>query len=42
MYCSPEILDKVIYSKAGDVYAFAIIVYEITTNEIPFKDISFI
>ena len=37
-YCSPEILDNNEYSKAGDVYAFGLIVYEILTNETPFKD----
>ena len=36
-YCSPEILSAQEYKKAGDVYTFAMIVYEIMTNEIPFE-----
>lgn len=36
-YCAPEIIEKQLYSKAGDVYAFAMIVYEIMTNSTPFK-----
>ncbi|KAK8837122.1 hypothetical protein M9Y10_037177 [Tritrichomonas musculus] len=39
IYCSPEIFDSYEYTKAGDVYAFGMIVYEIITNEIPFKNI---
>ena len=36
----PEALTCYEYSKAGDVYAFAFIVFEIMTSEIPFKDIN--
>lgn len=35
---APEIHTKKEYTKATDVYAFAIIVYEIITNEIPFSN----
>lgn len=37
MYSPPEIINNYDYSKAGDVYALSLIVYEIITNEIPFK-----
>ena len=37
IYVAPEIWKKNAYSQAGDVYAFSLIVYEIVTNEIPFK-----
>lgn len=36
-YISPEIWRKNEYTKASDVYAFAMIVYEIITNEVPLK-----
>lgn len=39
-YLSPEILEKNEYSKCSDVYAFGLIVYEIMTLEIPFKNIN--
>ncbi|KAK8880401.1 hypothetical protein M9Y10_003073 [Tritrichomonas musculus] len=38
-YMAPEIHTKKEYTKATDVYAFAIIVYEIITNEIPFSNL---
>lgn len=38
-YSSPEMFDN-IYSKAGDVYAFGIIVYEIITGNPPYVNIS--
>ena len=38
LYMAPEILTDEKYSKAGDVYAFAYIVYELMTGEIPFKN----
>ena len=37
-YCAPEIISQHKYSKSGDVYAYGMIVYEIMTNEIIFKD----
>ena len=42
VYCAPEILGKYKYSKAGDVYAFGLIPYEIITNEVPFQKIFFL
>ncbi|KAK8854144.1 hypothetical protein M9Y10_016701 [Tritrichomonas musculus] len=39
LYCSPEILQNLSYSKAGDVYSYSIILYEIITNMKPFKNI---
>ena len=39
-YLAPEIWNDCIYSKASDVYAFAIIVYEIVTNKEPFPDLN--
>ena len=38
-YTAPEVFEGK-YSKAGDVYAFSLIVYEIMTNEIIFKDMN--
>lgn len=38
VYCSPEILSQNCYSKAGDIYAFGLIVYEIMTNLTPYED----
>ncbi|KAK8843097.1 hypothetical protein M9Y10_025288 [Tritrichomonas musculus] len=38
IYMSPEILTQNKYTPACDVYAFAMIVYEIMSNEIPFKN----
>lgn len=35
-YIAPEIYENVEYSKASDVYAFSLIVYEILTNKKPF------
>ena len=35
-YMAPEILSNNLYTLSGDVYAFAIIVYEIMTNDDPF------
>lgn len=41
IYLSPEIWEKYEYTKAGDVYAFAITVYEILTKEKPFAKFRF-
>ena len=41
MYISPEIWERFEYSKAADVYAFGIIVYEIVTEEVPFPNVHF-
>lgn len=38
IYMSPEILQDEMYSQAGDVYAFAFIIFEIMTCEIPYKN----
>ena len=38
IYLAPEIWDRNEYTKAGDVYAFSIIAYEMITLEEPFKD----
>ena len=38
IYMAPEILAEENYSKAGDVYAFAFIVYEMMTGKRPFND----
>ena len=40
VYISPEIYESCNYTKAADVYAFAFIMYEILTNEEPFKKLS--
>lgn len=40
IYTAPENWDNNDYTKAGDVYSFSIIVYEILTLEEPFKDYS--
>ncbi|KAK8881293.1 hypothetical protein M9Y10_004028 [Tritrichomonas musculus] len=40
MYLSPEVIEKQNYSKAGDVYSFAITMYEILTCEIPFIELN--
>lgn len=40
IYIAPEIWKKYEYSKAGDVYAFGMIVYEIITNEKPFSEVN--
>ena len=37
IYISPEIWRKYEYGKASDVYAFAMIVYELLTNDEPFE-----
>ena len=39
-YVSPEIITERIYSKAGDVYAFGMIVYEIMTTEVLYEGLS--
>lgn len=41
IYMSPEIWSKAKYTKAGDVYAFSIIIYELITNLKPFENINF-
>ena len=40
IYTSPEIFRSYEYTKKGDVYAFAIIVYELMTNLKPFEDLN--
>lgn len=40
VYLAPEIWSSYEYTNAGDVYAFAFIVYEIMTSEIPYKNCS--
>ncbi|KAK8895154.1 hypothetical protein M9Y10_023596 [Tritrichomonas musculus] len=40
LYIPPETWEEETYSKEGDVYAFALIVYEIITNEKPFRNLS--
>ena len=37
LFLAPEIIKDLQYSKAGDVYAFALIAYELIVNEQPFK-----
>ncbi|KAK8852543.1 hypothetical protein M9Y10_017528 [Tritrichomonas musculus] len=39
IYIAPEIWETQKYGKEGDVYSFSLILYEIMTNEVPFKDI---
>lgn len=39
IYSAPEVLNRQEYTKKSDVYSFGIIVYEIVTNEVPFKNI---
>lgn len=39
MYFAPEMLSNYEYSKAGDVYAFGLIVYEIVALKIPYADL---
>ena len=39
IYSAPEVFSGLIYSKPGDVYSFALIAYEIITNDRPFPDI---
>ena len=41
IYLPPESWDYYQYTKAGDVYAFAIIVYEILTLQIPFEGLTY-
>ena len=40
LYSAPEILQFNEYSKSGDVYAFSLIVFQIVTGEVPFRNIS--
>lgn len=40
LYMSPEILEDEIYSFAGDVYAYSIVVYEILTGITPFSNLN--
>lgn len=42
LYIAPEVLSNYEYSKAGDVYAFAYIMYEILSLEKPFKEFNFL
>lgn len=37
-FTAPETLLSYDYSKAGDVYSFAFIVYELMCNDVPFKN----
>ena len=39
-HSSPELLESGEYSKSSDVYAFALIVFELMTLEVPFKNIN--
>lgn len=39
-YMTPEIWNECNYTKAGDVYAFSMIAYEIISGEQPFKEFS--
>lgn len=41
IYMAPEILQNEQYTKSSDVYAFAIIVYQIITGKIPFENLDF-
>lgn len=41
IYIAPEIWRDQEYTKAGDVYAFSMIVYELLTLDEPFKDVNF-
>ena len=41
-YLAPEIIEDYSYTKAGDVYSFGIIVFEILTTERAFSDLTFI
>lgn len=38
-YSAPEVLQNNVFSKASDVYAFALIVFELMSNEKPFNEI---
>lgn len=38
IYTVPEVLESNVYSKASDVYSFALVVYEILSNEKPFTE----
>ena len=40
-YSALEVLEKNLFSKASDIYAFGLIVYEILTNQELYKDYSF-
>lgn len=40
LYMAPEVLKEELYSEKSDVYAFAIIVYEIFSYETPFKGLT--
>lgn len=42
IYIAPELCGKTDRTKAGDVYAFGMLIYEIITNERPFKDSTFL
>lgn len=39
-YLAPEVITQRRYSKASDVYAFALIVFQIMTNERPFENLN--
>ncbi|KAK8872167.1 hypothetical protein M9Y10_007929 [Tritrichomonas musculus] len=41
LYMAPEILSAEMYSKASDVYAFSLIVYQLMTNLVPFEGVNF-
>lgn len=41
-YIPPEIWEKYLYTSAGDIYAFSMIVYEIMTLTVPFEKVPFL
>ncbi|KAK8857781.1 hypothetical protein M9Y10_016193 [Tritrichomonas musculus] len=41
LYMAPEVWNNEGHSKASDVYSFALIVYELVTNEKPFKSLNY-
>ncbi|KAK8880769.1 hypothetical protein M9Y10_003457 [Tritrichomonas musculus] len=40
VYMAPEVIEGEQYVKASDVYSFSMIMYELLTNEVPFKNIT--
>ncbi|KAK8843878.1 hypothetical protein M9Y10_024956 [Tritrichomonas musculus] len=42
VYIAPELCGNSNHSKAGDVYAFGMVIYEILTNEKPFQNLNFL
>ena len=39
-YAAPEVIDQFIYSKAGDVYSFGIVVWRVVCEKIPWDGVS--